>query len=1845
MRKEKTFMRKVLAWMLALAMGLSIAPTTAFADETAEPTAEVVCICTDKCTADAINEDCPVCSADGAEMDSVCLGNPMSEEDEPAEDETPTGEENESVLSEELQALQERINALPTGDEYREMNAEEQDAVYETAASVSDAYFELSEEDQEKLDITKMEALFAVMNEDMVTYDTSDTGTMPGARSEYNATTGDVFLGGNYIEVGISKHGSFGTSQPPATNQNWHPYNSTSGLGLTSDGDGWDIGESPETGDFFLPGSPEERWGFAYRLNGTVYEYLVADRCSVFSGQWSSEPTVQDASDISQGLLKAVVTGETIHGVEITITYSFGVDDKFYTTKVDIVNNSENELTDVRFMRSFDPDQDAQTKGTYNTYNKVICNPVSDKAGSGENFAMVVARGEKTLAGFFFLAFDNRARASRGVAFNPTSLYMAGLWDSAPITTLTYADDEEIALTSEMVSAGNQNGYENEDNAIALTFQLGTIAKSANDSFEFSSSLDPNVEEALSAILNAKVNYENETLTGLEPSVTYIISYTNEEGIEETYTVTADVNGEIPLSGTDDDGSSYDFTGKMLTIAKQGSEDAPAEIEIAPRPDTPDNPSDLGEGDDTTPTVDANIEIVELTTTSVTISPKEGQQYAYSTDGSNWTTVSGTDGNGNYVIAGLDAGSTVYIRTRVAATSEKPASQWSDPTEVQLKSTVKASATGWSGSYDREAHSITVNVTSPAEGATITYSSTENEGYSAANPAFVAAGEYKVYYRVVANGYYPAYGSATVTISPKEVALEWSNTEFTYNGRVQTPVATVTEDSLCPGDTCVVSVTGGEKNYRSSAYTATAIGLSNSNYKLPEMATQEFTIAQKELKLLWGSTNLTYNGSPQQPEVTVSNLEEEDKSKVKVNVIVSGEHVNVNTAPGYTATASLEGEAAANYKLSDTASDNQTTFKIYPKKITAAMVTAKASYLYTGSDISPQIKVADQLVNAAGQPEPNILVKGSDYTLSGDVSGKDVKSDYKLTVEGIGNYTGTVEVAYRITDSQPPTGTIEVSANSWKELLSALNFGIFYKERQTVTITAEDEGSGVDKIYYFLTSSNTEMDEGTLVALPGSKWKEIANGGTFTIDPDNKYVIYAKITDKSGNVTFISSDGIVVDKTAPAITGIENNKTYCAAVTFSVSDAIGLASVKIDDGEQGIGGSYTISASTEKAVHTIVAEDKAGNKTTFTITINADGEHSFGAWTVTTAATCDEAGVESHTCSACGLVETQDIKKIGHDFAVGENDAHFIWTAEKDTNGVVSGYSATAYFVCKNDSSHTINADSCTVTRKVTTPATEAEEGVVTYTASASYEGRPYQATKTTKLAKLIKLPDPDSNDVNSNIYTSTSVAEKAPETTINDGLDTELVKTLMSPADEESYNADKVATDVTIYLEVQSITGAVDTGEKEQVETQMADLVTEALNTAEDVEVQSGAAYVDLSMYKNVKTEKTDGNGEPIEASDTTTQITDTGTEITITMAIPDDIDQQVPEGFTRTYNVVRVHDGSAKVLPSKQNGNQLTFRTSKFSTYAVTYVDVKNASAASSSGSGTSYVPVKTVRIEASTKTLTKQGETLQLTVNITPQNATDQKLTWISSDPSVATVDANGKVTAVGDGTVTITAKTSNGKIATITIMVKIEQEKPDSGDIDMKLDTSFATLRLAYVSSTKTTATLSWKEIEGADGYVVYGAPCNTKGQINKVKKLAVIKNGVTTTYKDKGLKSGTYYKYVVKAYKLVDDKKVFIARSKTVHVTTAGGKYGNAKSVKVNKTSVNLTTGEKFKVKASMVKKDKTIKQHVEIRYETSNSKVATVNSKGVITAKGKGTCYIYVYAQNGVYKRIKVTVK
>ena len=209
------------------------------------------------------------------------------------------------------------------------------------------------------------------------------------------------------------------------------------------------------------------------------------------------------------------------------------------------------------------------------------------------------------------------------------------------------------------------------------------------------------------------------------------------------------------------------------------------------------------------------------------------------------------------------------------------------------------------------------------------------------------------------------------------------------------------------------------------------------------------------------------------------------------------------------------------------------------------------------------------------------------------------------------------------------------------------------------------------------------------------------------------------------------------------------------------------------------------------------------------------------------------------------------------------------------------------------------------------------------------------------------------------------------------------------------------------------------------------------------------------------------------------------------------------------------------------------------------------------------------------------------------------------------------------------------------------LKPEEEKADSADTDARvaMDTSYSKLRLRVPTSTRTTNVLKWTKQTGADGYVIYGNLCNSKGKTYKLVKQVTIKDNTTTSWIDTKLASGTYYKYYIKAYKLVDGKKVWIAKSKVVHSTTTGGKYGNAKSVKVNKTSVSLTVGKTFSIKAEQVLKDKPIAGHQNIKYESGNSKVVSVTSKGVIKAKKKGTCYIYVYAQNGMYKRIKVTVQ
>ena len=192
-----------------------------------------------------------------------------------------------------------------------------------------------------------------------------------------------------------------------------------------------------------------------------------------------------------------------------------------------------------------------------------------------------------------------------------------------------------------------------------------------------------------------------------------------------------------------------------------------------------------------------------------------------------------------------------------------------------------------------------------------------------------------------------------------------------------------------------------------------------------------------------------------------------------------------------------------------------------------------------------------------------------------------------------------------LTDTTAPTGEIAVDTNKWNSFLNTITFGIFFKDTQSVTVTASDDSYTHDgytddkavKIEYYLHSGDTALTESDLASATFTAYTD-----KFSINPDNKYVIYARLTDFAGNVTYISSDGIVLDATAPVIKGLENGKTYCEAQTVTVTEKY-IESVKVNGTEVTLeaNNQFTLQANGEQ---TIVVTDKAGNETSVTVTVN-----------------------------------------------------------------------------------------------------------------------------------------------------------------------------------------------------------------------------------------------------------------------------------------------------------------------------------------------------------------------------------------------------------------------------------------------------------------------------------------------------------------------------------------------------------------------------------------------------------------------------------------------------------------
>ena len=427
----------------------------------------------------------------------------------------------------------------------------------------------------------------------------------------------------------------------------------------------------------------------------------------------------------------------------------------------------------------------------------------------------------------------------------------------------------------------------------------------------------------------------------------------------------------------------------------------------------------------------------------------------------------------------------------------------------------------------------------------------------------------------------------------------------------------------------------------------------------------------------------------------------------------------------------------------------------------------------------------------------------------------------------------------------------------------------------------------------------------------------------------------------------------------------------------------------------------------------------------------------------------------------------------------------------------------------------------------------------------------------------------------------------------------------------------------VNVYLKVEN---------KEMTPEDRARQLIETKAESENVKVDQ---YVDISMIRKVTTTSEGGASSTQE-----TEIKSLNEKIKLQIIIPENL-----RAANRTYTLLHYHDGDlvAEVVEGTYDPETYTFTflTDKFSTYAIAYTETTPGS---NDGSNATTDNKKKLDAAAESVRDTLAGLTaekisgkddLEAAIRdaLEKSGSKDAAYEIVSFDKVDATTKSEGKVT----GKIRITI---NGVSTEIPFSYTLKKLTDHSGTSD-----SAKAQKLPLIATAKSgnkMVKLSWKKMTGATGYEVYGRVCD--GDKN-FKKIADTKK---LSYTQKKLNNKKSYKYYVRAYKLVDGKKVYLNRSPLLHVSLKDNKRTNVKDIKNVKSSYTLNAGKKVGIRASGVKENKNKKllaHAAKFRYYSSDTTIVTVNKSGVITAKRSGSCTVYVVANNGLYKKIKITVK
>ncbi|MBL0329841.1 MAG: T9SS type A sorting domain-containing protein [Bacteroidetes bacterium] len=328
-------------------------------------------------------------------------------------------------------------------------------------------------------------------------------GSILSAVVSYAQISGSgTYLKGNYVEIGIDNLGGFEGANcltaPVPSGMHLRSANNLFGFTANPQMNGW-AGSSFD-GDFFTPGSPENGWGFEIADTGGISlgnncSYLQQIAGAVTSWSYLTPQTICEWEGDA-------LSGTNLH---VKINYELHDNDLFYITTVFITNNTGAPISDLRYYRNLDPDNNQEIGGSFTTENTII----SQITMGGANTRVSASQTTPWSSYFEFLAVDsNWVAGYGGFANRDASDMYNGIGYTQSVGSVNLADE-----------------------AIYLAYEIPLLAPGGTQSFKFCSVFDPTAVTAATTALNLSTVSVNEFANSASPVSVYPNPFNNEATI------------------------------------------------------------------------------------------------------------------------------------------------------------------------------------------------------------------------------------------------------------------------------------------------------------------------------------------------------------------------------------------------------------------------------------------------------------------------------------------------------------------------------------------------------------------------------------------------------------------------------------------------------------------------------------------------------------------------------------------------------------------------------------------------------------------------------------------------------------------------------------------------------------------------------------------------------------------------------------------------------------------------------------------------------------------------------------------------------------------------------------------------------------------------------------------------------------------------------------------------------------------------------------------------------------------------------------------------------------------